>query len=58
MCPWSISDAEAHLDAGLFLRVHRSHVVALLYVTFVRKEEAARSWMAHCRIGFRSAQDR
>jgi NO-binding membrane sensor protein with MHYT domain len=38
MCPWSISEAEAHLDPGLFLRVHRSHIVALSHVTFVRKE--------------------
>jgi len=38
MCPWSISEAEAHLDPGLFLRVHRSHIVAISHVTFVRKE--------------------
>ena len=38
MCPWSISEAEAHLDPGLFLRVHRSHIVALSHVTLVRKE--------------------
>ena len=38
MCPWSISEAEAHLDPGLFVRVHRSHIVALSHVTFVRKE--------------------
>jgi NO-binding membrane sensor protein with MHYT domain len=38
MCPWSISEAEAHLDPSLFLRVHRSHIVALSHVTFVRKE--------------------
>jgi DNA-binding LytR/AlgR family response regulator len=38
MCPWSISEAEAQLDPGLFLRVHRSHIVALTHVCFVRKE--------------------
>ena len=38
MCPWSISEAEAQLDPGLFVRVHRSHIVAILHVTFVRRE--------------------
>ena len=38
MCPWSISEAEAQLDPSLFLRVHRSHIVAIPHVTFVRKE--------------------
>jgi len=38
MCPWSISEAEAQLDPGLFLRVHRSHIVAIPHVCFVRKE--------------------
>jgi NO-binding membrane sensor protein with MHYT domain len=38
MCPWSISEAEAQLDPALFVRVHRSHIVALPHVTFVRKE--------------------
>jgi NO-binding membrane sensor protein with MHYT domain len=38
MCPWSISEAEAQLDPDLFLRVHRSHIVAIPYVSFVRKE--------------------
>ena len=38
MCPWSISEAEAQLDPGLFIRVHRSHIVAMAHVTFVRKE--------------------
>jgi NO-binding membrane sensor protein with MHYT domain len=38
MCPWSISQAEAQLDPGLFVRVHRSHIVAIPHVTFVRKE--------------------
>jgi NO-binding membrane sensor protein with MHYT domain/DNA-binding LytR/AlgR family response regulator len=38
MCPWSISEAEAQLDPGLFLRVHRSHIIAIPHVSFVRKE--------------------
>jgi NO-binding membrane sensor protein with MHYT domain len=38
MCPWSISEAEAQLDPSLFVRVHRSHIVAIPHVTFVRKE--------------------
>ena len=38
MCPWSISEAEAQLDPALFIRVHRSHIVAIPHVTFVRKE--------------------
>jgi diguanylate cyclase len=38
MCPWSISEAEAQLDPGLFLRVHRSHIVAMAHVSLVRKE--------------------
>ena len=38
MCPWSISEAEAQLDPSLFMRVHRSHIVAISHVTFVRKE--------------------
>jgi NO-binding membrane sensor protein with MHYT domain len=38
MCPWSISEAEAQLDPLLFIRVHRSHIVAIPHVTFVRKE--------------------
>jgi hypothetical protein len=38
MCPWSISEAEAQLDPGCFVRVHRSHIVALPHVSFVRKE--------------------
>jgi diguanylate cyclase len=38
MCPWSISEAEAQLDPGLFVRVHRSHIVAIPFVSFVRKE--------------------
>ena len=38
MCPWSISEAEAQLDPGLFIRVHRSHIVAMAHVSLVRKE--------------------
>jgi NO-binding membrane sensor protein with MHYT domain len=38
MCPWSISEAEAQLDSGLFIRVHRSHIVAIAHITFVGKE--------------------
>jgi len=38
MCPWSISEAEAQLDPSLFLRVHRSHIVAISHVALVRKE--------------------
>jgi diguanylate cyclase len=38
LCPWSISEAEAQLDPGLFVRVHRSHIVAIPHVSFVRRE--------------------
>jgi diguanylate cyclase len=38
MCPWSISEAEAQLDPGRFVRVHRSHIVAIAHVILVRKE--------------------
>jgi NO-binding membrane sensor protein with MHYT domain len=38
MCPWSISEAEAQLDPLLFIRVHRSHIVAIPHVALVRKE--------------------
>ncbi len=38
MCPWSISEAETQLDPELFIRVHRSHIVSLSHVTFVRRE--------------------
>lgn len=38
MCPWSISEAEAQLDPKTFVRVHRSHIVAIRHVTLVRKE--------------------
>jgi DNA-binding LytR/AlgR family response regulator len=36
--PWSISEAEAQLDPAFFLRVHRSYIVAIRHVSFVRKE--------------------
>jgi hypothetical protein len=38
MCPWSISQAEAQLDPAFFVRVHRSHIVSIPHVTFIRKE--------------------
>ncbi len=37
MCPWSISTTEARLDPAQFLRVHRSHIVAIPHVTLVRR---------------------
>jgi DNA-binding LytR/AlgR family response regulator len=38
MSPWSISQAEAHLDPAHFMRVHRSHIIAIAHVGLVRKE--------------------
>lgn len=38
MSPWSISEAEANLDPAFFMRVHRSHIIAISHVAFVRKE--------------------
>ncbi|MBX9457898.1 MAG: LytTR family transcriptional regulator DNA-binding domain-containing protein [Rhizobium sp.] len=38
MCSWSISEAEAALDPAMFLRVHRSHIVAMPHVVLIRKE--------------------
>lgn len=38
LCPWSISELEAKLDSARFMRVHRSHIVALAQVNFIRKE--------------------
>ncbi|TXH85084.1 MAG: carbon monoxide dehydrogenase [Rhizobium sp.] len=38
MCPWPISEAEAQLDADAFMRVHRSHIVAVSHITFMRRE--------------------
>ncbi|MGP2490058.1 MHYT domain-containing protein [Mesorhizobium sp. PUT5] len=38
MCAWSISQAETQLDPAVFLRVHRSHIVAIPHVALMRKE--------------------
>lgn len=38
LSPWSISQAETALDPDVFLRVHRSHIVAVPHVTLIRKE--------------------
>jgi NO-binding membrane sensor protein with MHYT domain len=38
MCLWSISEAEAQLDPASFIRVHRSHIIALSHVSLMRKE--------------------
>lgn len=38
MCPWSISEAEAQLDPASFIRIHRSHIIALSHVSLMRKE--------------------
>ena len=38
MCTWSISEAEAQIDPGSFMRVHRSHIVAIPHVTLIRRE--------------------
>ncbi len=38
MCPWSISEAEAQLDPASFIRVHRSHIIALSHLSLMRKE--------------------
>lgn len=38
MCPWSISEAEIQLDPARFVRVHRSHIVSLPHVRFMRRE--------------------
>ena len=38
MCGWPISEAEAALDPAVFLRVHRSYIVAMPHVTLIRKE--------------------
>ena len=34
----AVEEAEAQLDPGLFVRVHRSHIVAIPHITLVRKE--------------------
>lgn len=38
MSTWSISQAEAQLDPTQFMRVHRSHIVAIPHVTLIRRE--------------------
>jgi diguanylate cyclase len=38
MCAWSISQAETQLDPSVFMRVHRSHIVAIPHVAMIRKE--------------------
>jgi hypothetical protein len=37
MCPWSISEVDAQLDPAAFVRVHRSHIVAVRHIIAVRK---------------------
>ena len=37
LSPWSISEAEAQLGGGRFMRVHRSHLVALAHVRALRR---------------------
>ena len=36
-CPWSITEAEARLDKEMFIRVHRSHLIAIDKVKALRK---------------------
>lgn len=36
-CPWSITEAENRLDKNLFMRVHRSHLIAIDKVRSLRK---------------------
>jgi diguanylate cyclase len=38
LSPWSISEAETQLDSQSFMRVHRSHLVALSHVRALRRE--------------------
>ena len=38
MSPWSISEAETKLDPAFFMRVHRSHIIAIPHVSLMRKE--------------------
>lgn len=38
MSPWSISEMEARLDPGTFLRIHRSHIVSIDHVAGVHRE--------------------
>jgi NO-binding membrane sensor protein with MHYT domain len=37
MCPWSISEVDAQLDPVAFVRVHRSHIVAVRHIILIRK---------------------
>jgi len=38
MCSWPISEAESQLGPDIFMRVHRSHIVAVPHITFMRRE--------------------
>ena len=38
MSSWSISEAETQLDPARFMRVHRSHIVAIPHVTVMRRK--------------------
>lgn len=38
MCAWSISEMESQLCPQTFLRVHRSHIVAVPHIVLMRKE--------------------
>ncbi|AYG61871.1 MHYT domain-containing protein [Rhizobium jaguaris] len=38
MCSWPISEAESQLAPDIFMRVHRSHIVAVPHITFMRRE--------------------
>lgn len=38
MSPWSISEAETLLDPAHFMRVHRSHIIAIPHVSLMRRE--------------------
>ncbi|MFS8115352.1 MHYT domain-containing protein [Rhizobium jaguaris] len=38
MCAWAISEAESQLGPDIFMRVHRSHIVAVPHITFMRRE--------------------
>ncbi|MDL2398863.1 MHYT domain-containing protein [Rhizobium mayense] len=38
MCSWPISEAESQLCPDIFMRVHRSHIVAVPHITFMRRE--------------------
>lgn len=38
MCAWSISEMESQLCPLAFMRVHRSHIVAVQHIKFMRRE--------------------